>query len=201
LGFTIDAFYTRLYNIFALQNIGTDQFGEIFQKINQNAAEVQGFTFEFRTNYKRKLQLETGFTLQMQHYDQEFQYFDDLPGKKRFLRTPNRYGFALFNYEHKKFSFNLNYQYTGSMIVPHFGGSDYFQENEYKKTPDFHVFGFKTQLILQTYQSIKWEFFTGVKNIFNAYQKDFDFGKNRDSNYIYGPSHPRTIFVGLNVKF
>ena len=37
----------------------------------------------------------------------------------------------------------------------------------------------------------------GVKNIFNAYQNDFDIGKNRDSNYIYGPSQPRTIYIGI----
>jgi len=28
----------------------------------------------------------------------------------------------------------------------------------------------------------------GIKNIFDAYQNDFDIGKNRDSNFIYGPS-------------
>jgi outer membrane receptor for ferrienterochelin and colicins len=37
----------------------------------------------------------------------------------------------------------------------------------------------------------------GVKNLFNAYQKDFDIGPTRDSDYIYGPNSPRTIFIGL----
>ena len=31
------------------------------------------------------------------------------------------------------------------------------------------------------------------KNIFNAYQKDFDRGADRDSGYIYGPSLPRRL--------
>ena len=44
------------------------------------------------------------------------------------------------------------------------------------------------------------EFFGGIKNVFDAYQSDFDFGKNRDSNYVYGPSLPRTFFFGLKVK-
>ena len=44
------------------------------------------------------------------------------------------------------------------------------------------------------------EVFGGVKNIFDAYQSDFDSGKNRDSNYVYGPATPRTVFVGLRIK-
>ena len=37
------------------------------------------------------------------------------------------------------------------------------------------------------------------KNILNAYQNDFDTGKNRDS-YIYGPSVPHTLFAGLRLR-
>lgn len=41
----------------------------------------------------------------------------------------------------------------------------------------------------------------GVKNIFNAYQKDFDQGELRDSGYIYGPSLPRSLVVGMGLNF
>ena len=37
----------------------------------------------------------------------------------------------------------------------------------------------------------------GVQNIFNSYQKDFDQGPLRDSNYIYGPNRPRTLYFGI----
>ena len=37
----------------------------------------------------------------------------------------------------------------------------------------------------------------GVQNVFNSYQKDFDQGPLRDSNYIYGPNRPRTLFFGI----
>ena len=36
-----------------------------------------------------------------------------------------------------------------------------------------------------------------MTNIFNSYQKDFDTGYLRDSGYIYGPSMPRSLNVGL----
>ena len=42
--------------------------------------------------------------------------------------------------------------------------------------------------------------FAGVKNIFDQYQKDFDKGKDRDADYIYGPQHPRTYFMGLKLS-
>ena len=41
----------------------------------------------------------------------------------------------------------------------------------------------------------------GVKNIFNAYQKDFDKGELRDSEYIYGPSLPRSLAIGMGLSF
>lgn len=37
----------------------------------------------------------------------------------------------------------------------------------------------------------------GVQNIFNAFQKDLDKGMNRDSKYFYGPTQPRTYFIGI----
>ncbi len=199
-GFTLDAFYTRLKNIFALENIGSDNFGQVFEKRNQNLAIIQGLTIEFRANYKRKLQVETGITFQKQNYQNEVFYFEDLEGQKIFLRTPNVYGFALFYFEWKRFAFNLNYNYTGKMLVPHFGGAENFPNNAYVQSPDFHVLGLKINYEIFN-QKHKLSVFGGTKNFTNAYQKDFDIGKNRDSNYIYGPNLPRTFFVGINWSY
>jgi outer membrane receptor for ferrienterochelin and colicins len=43
------------------------------------------------------------------------------------------------------------------------------------------------------------QLFTGVKNLFNAYQNNFDSGINRDPGFVYGPVNPRTIYFGLKV--
>ena len=58
--------------------------------------------------------------------------------------------------------------------------------------PFANVFGVKSK-------KAKFEVFGGVKNILDAYQVDFDSGKNRDSNYVYGPATPRTVFIGLKL--
>lgn len=47
---------------------------------------------------------------------------------------------------------------------------------------------------------MNFEIYGGLKNIFNQYQSDFDIGKNRDSNYVYGPAFPRTLFFGLKIS-
>ena len=41
----------------------------------------------------------------------------------------------------------------------------------------------------------------GVRNLLNAWQDDFDRGKYRDSNYIYGPAQPRSLFVAVKWRF
>ena len=38
------------------------------------------------------------------------------------------------------------------------------------------------------------------KNLLDAYQRDFDRGRYRDSNYIYGPPQPRTFSVAVEWK-
>lgn len=50
-------------------------------------------------------------------------------------------------------------------------------------------------------QELKLEVNGGVQNLFNAYQSDFDQGKNRDSSYIYGPASPRSYFAGVKMSF
>ena len=40
------------------------------------------------------------------------------------------------------------------------------------------------------------EFSLGIKNLTNSYQNNFDSSKNRDSNFVYGPSTQES-FISL----
>lgn len=202
-GFTVESFYTKLNDAFYLFPLGEDNFGELFEKRNGDGAVVKGITVETRANFDYVLQLDAGFTLQSSKFTQAVENIEGLPTKKEFLRTPNTYGFATLTYTPtKRFNASANLVYTGSMDIAHFGGENTGQAiDEYKDTPSF----LETSLRLgYTFNSNKLntglEVFGGVKNITNAYQNDFDIGKNRDSNYVYGPSLPRTIFLGLRLK-
>ena len=201
-GFTVEGFYTRLNNAFYLQPIGEDNFGELFEKQNGQGATVQGISLELRANYDKKLQVETGFTVQSSKYDEKVSYIDGLEGLYDFARTPSVYGFATLSYTpNNKINASLDYIYTGKMKVPHAAGAPNQFLDEVIISRRFSELSVKLGYIVPVSKmQSKIEFYTGVKNIFNAYQSNFDIGKNRDSNFVFGPSLPRTIYVGIKLK-
>ena len=96
----------------------------------------------------------------------------------------------------------MNYIYTGSMKLVHFGGAENFFDNVITSSKPFSELSVRTAYTLHLHNKFgsDVEIYGGVKNIFNAYQSDFDKGKNRDSNYVYGPGLPRTFFIGFKIK-
>ena len=201
-GFTLEGFYTRLNNAFFLQPIGQDEFGAVFEKQNGQGATVKGVTLELRANYDKKIQLETGTTFQKSEFDEAVIYIDGLAGIKAFTRTPNVYGFGNITFTpNKKWTGNINYVYTGPMQVPHFAGAPNQLIDEMFMSQNFHEWNFKlSYTVIIPKLKNQLECYGGIKNVLNAYQSDFDIGKNRDSNFIYGPGLPRTFYLGIKLK-
>lgn len=201
-GFTLEGFYTRLNDAFFLQPIGEDEFGELFEKRNGQSATVAGGTLEARINYDRKIQVESGFTLQSSEYADPISYIEGLKPVKKFIRTPSNYGFATLTYTpSQRVNAVVNYIYTGSMIVPHFAGAPNQSIDEMIDTPHFHEISSKLSYTIPAKSmGTAVEIYGGIKNMFNAYQKHFDIGKNRDSNFVYGPAAPRTYYLGVKLR-
>jgi outer membrane receptor for ferrienterochelin and colicins len=199
-GGTIDGFLTRLNDVFVYENIGVDSFGEVFEKRNGQTAIVRGLSLELRANYNRIAQIEMGMTIQESYYKQPVLISNSLPTFSSFLRTPNFYGFANLSINpSSRLMLNFNAVYTGSMHVLHLAQSDNLQD-QLVQTPSFIDVSSKISYKFSvSAKALKLEVFGGIKNMFNSYQSDFDSGKNRDSNYIYGPSLPRAIYVGLKL--
>lgn len=203
LGFTLEGFYTRLKDAFVLENIGMDDFGEIFEKRNSSGSSVGGMTLELRANYNKQFQVETGMTYQKSAFIDPVTYIDEVDAIRSFLRTPDVYGFANININpNNKWAFNLNYVYTGKMQLVHFGGADNFKTDAFVTSNPFSEISLRAAYTIHLHGKYESdiEVFGGVKNIFDAFQDDFDIGKNRDSNYIYGPGMPRTFFIGVKIK-
>ena len=202
-GFTFEGFYTHLKDAFYQDPTGdSDAYGDIFVKRNGAGAAVKGLTMELRANFKQKVQLESGFTLQKSLYDEAVEYSDNLPLKKEFLRSPDYYGYATISYNPSaKLSFAANLVHTGEMSLIHLAGASGQLEDEFLESPVFNAIGIKSTYIQVLKESgIKIEYSVGVKNLTNDFQQEFDSLKNRDSNFIYGPSLPRTIYFGLTLK-
>lgn len=200
-GFTLEGFYTKLDKAFLLDPVGQDQFGEVFEKKNGQSATVQGATVELRANLNMKLQLETGFTYQTSKYANKVSYINGIEGIEDFIRTPRTYGYGVLTVLPKsKLNGVLNYLYTGSMKVPHFAGAPNQLVDEIIDSKPFHEISLKLNYTLSV-KKIKTSitFYGGVRNMLNAYQSQFDIGKNRDSNFVFGPAQPRTWYAGVKV--
>lgn len=202
-GFTLEGFYTHLDDAFFQFPLGEDEFGERFEKRNGSGATVKGLTLETRANFDYVVEIEAGFTLQSSLFDDPVENVEGLPAKREFLRTPNDYGYATLTYTPtKKLSASANLVYTGKMDIAHFGGENTGQlVDEYDVTPNFTELSLRVGYTFDIPRvSTGLELYGGVKNVTNSYQDDFDIGKNRDSNYVYGPGAPRSIFVGLKIN-
>lgn len=199
-GFTADLFHTRLHHAFVLEEIGTDANGnqQLFRKNGGNST-VKGITLEGRINYDKKAQLETGITLQSAQYEQAIAWSESVPGTKAYLRNPEMYGYYVLSlFPEKRFTAALSGVLTGPMLVPHFAGAEGITEDQLYTSPTFLENNLKLayKVNLKSIQQ-DIQLHAGVQNIFNAYQQDFDRGRYRDSNYVYGPARPRTVFFGI----
>ncbi len=202
-GFTAEGFFTVLDNVFVLEKIGLESNGNsILSKKNGGTAEVYGITIEGRLNYDRIFQLEAGITLQKSVYGSPVKWSETIPGEKEFLRTPGEYGYFTVSLTPDfPIKASLSGVFTGPMKVPHYGAENSFgnpQSDVLKVSPSFLEFGTKVSYTLPIdFFESGIDIFVGLQNMLNSYQDDFDKGKSRDSNYIYGPSRPRTIYIGL----
>lgn len=202
-GFTLEGFYTQLNDAFYLFPLGQDEFGERFEKRNGSGAVVQGITIEGRANLDYIFEVEAGFTLQSSMFNDARETIEGLPAIREFLRAPDNYGYATLSYNPSKlWNISSNITYTGPMIIAHFGGEGTGQEiDEYFTSPEFYDIGVRVGHTFEFSETnTGLELFGGIKNILNSYQEKFDISKNRDSNFIYGPGLPRTLYVGLRLK-
>ena len=201
-GFTIEGFYTKLNDAFYLQPDGTDQLGVQYQKRNGPGATVQGATIELRGNYNKMVQLEAGATLQKSLHSEPVENIEGLEPKREFLRSPDQYGYAILTYTpNSKLNASLSSVYTGSMLHAKYSPDPDLAPDEYRTSSGFTELNIKIgyTFSIPTIDS-GLELYGGVKNITNVFQNDFDNFKNRDSNYIYGPALPRTLYIGLKLK-
>ena len=118
------------------------------------------------------------------------------------FRSPDHYGYLTSNfYITKQLYASLFGSFTGPMLVQHnaYSVGDVEYGDSETLTDSFADVGIKLSYTFRLTDIIGLEVNAGVKNIFDSFQRDIDVGAGRDSAYIYGPSLPRTYFVGLKL--
>ena len=201
----VEGFYTDLDNVFALRQLDRPdaQGNTVQERYNAYGAKVFGLNIEGKAMFTRWFSLQAGFTIQKSLYDEAIAWNDEVPEQKykKMMRSPNRYGYFTATFTPvKRFTASITGNYTGSMLIGHAAGSG-VEEPKAVDTPDFMELNMKLAYDIPVSKYLTLQVNGGIQNIANSYQKDFDKGWNRDSNYIYGPSLPRSYYVGVKINY
>lgn len=197
----VEGFYTDLNNVFVLEEIPDDDtLTKLFERRNGSGAKIYGINLESKIALSNYFEIQFGGTLQKSEYNEPEQWSDDttVAPVKRMPRTPNNYGYFNINVNpFETFTISFSGVYTGKMLVPHLAG--YIPKDTLQESPQFIELNLKLAKNFKISQGFILQINAGVQNIFNSYQGDFDKGRDRDPGYIYGPSRPRTFFVGIKL--
>lgn len=200
----VEGFYTILDDVFALRDVSTEENGAtVKERYNGSGAAVRGVNIEGKAAFTRWFELQAGFTLQQSRYAEPEQWSEDadVPPVTRMFRTPDAYGYLTAGFKPlRALTADLSATYTGQMLVQHMAGSG-TERDVAVETPSFFDMGIRLGYDVRIYKSVVMQLYGGVRNLFNAYQQDFDRGADRDSGYVYGPSMPRSWFVGAKFSF
>ena len=201
----VEGFYTVLNDVFALRDlpVPTEDGSVIRERYNGSGATVAGINIEGRAIFTRWFELQAGMTWQQSRYaEPEFWSEDETVAPvRRMFRTPDLYGYFTASFKPwRTLAVDLTGNCTGEMLVQHMAGSG-TEHDVAVITPRFFDMNARLSYDLRIYKELTMQFYGGVQNLFNAYQKDFDQGADRDSGYVYGPSLPRSWFVGVKLNF
>jgi outer membrane receptor for ferrienterochelin and colicins len=207
--FLFEGFYTQLQNPFTQVSTGAAlPNGSIIEEVrNGQGANVSGINFEAGYSPSTQLVFQIGGTAQRTNYEASQVLFEPegapsdgegIVAVNEFVRTPNLYGFFTSYYHFSDdFKVDLTGTYTGSMIVPRVVSesgfldlidSEAFFDMNIKATYDFDIS-----------EDFHLELSAGAKNVFNSFQPEFEAGPERDSDFIYGPAAPRSVFISIKI--
>lgn len=198
----LEGFYTALDHVFITEPHGENEHGDRIEiRRNGNGARVYGVNLDAKIAHGKEAQFQLGFTAQRSRYTEWESWATDSQGNelltKRMPRSPNYYGYFTFaSAPVNRFDFSISGVYTGKMKVPHI---PYEQEPRMETSPRFMDVNIKLNYTFPLRDHLKIQLNGGVQNIFDVFQKDLDKGKYRDSKYFYGPTQPRTYFIGIKI--
>ena len=196
----LEGFFTDLDDVFALKELGFENGVLIKERYNESGARVFGGNIEGKIAYRNLLQIQMGFTAQRSRYKEARSWGEGVEATREMFRTPDFHGYLTASYNPlKELTLALTGTYTGRMLIEHHAGM--IAANVTERTPDFWDMGLKAAYDFKINRSFTLQLNTGIQNILNSFQNDFDSGADRDSGYIYGPTLPRTFFFGIKLTY
>lgn len=198
--FALNGFSTSIDDAFKEKFISKQNNVELWKRVNGSGAMVNGIEFSLGIKPVSSLELRGGILYKKSEFDERHEDFNT----KKFFRTPDISANFRINYNP---SHDLNifalFKYLGKADIPHEvpdpeGGeglvmllvtSDSYLVLDMGFSYDIHIM-----------EDVCWKLSFGVKNALNSYQNDLDVGVDRDPGYVYGPSQPRTLYIGFKTE-
>ena len=162
---------------------------------------MAGVSLSAKLAYKDLVTFSLGYTLQTSKYKQTEYWSDDesVEGTDYLLRSPEDYGFFSMDISAiRNTNITLGGTYTGKMKVAHYAG--YIEQDRLETTPRFFDLNAAISYDIKAGKGLILQLKCGVNNILDSFQNDFDQGADRDAGYIYGPTQPRTFYIGAKLK-
>lgn len=197
------AFLTRIRGTFTNSAVRVDPAtGESLRwRENGPDAEVGGLEFNVGALPLPALRLDFGWVVQTARYDRPVVLHDSGAGavvsERHFLETPRHYGVFQAAYRvPAAFDLGLSAVYTGWMrqINQRTGRLNV-------RTADFITWSFNASRQVLATRAVAVTLSGGIKNLFDARQRDLETGVTRDPYYLYGPRTPRTAYAGVRFEF
>lgn len=204
VNFLAEGFYTQLHDPFT--QVSRGDIGDIIleEVVNGEGATVSGVNFEAGYSPSGKLAFQLGGTAQHTSFAEDQEIFapeDTGEGAivvDEFVRNPNVYGyFTSFYNVNNAFKIDLTGTYTGSMIVPRVVGAN--GSPDLIESEAFFDVNLKASYHFDISEDFHLKLSGGFRNLFNSYQPEFDSGPERDSDFIYGPASPRSVFISVTI--
>ncbi len=205
----VEGFYTQLKNPFTQVSTGSVlPNGSILEEVrNGEGATVAGVNLEAGFSPSDRFALQFGGTAQRTRYKESQILFEPegtpsigegIVTVDEFTRNPNIYGYFTSYYNiTNALKVDFTGTYTGPMIVPRVVSNTGFI-NLIESEP-FLDMNIKATYHFDLIEDFHLELSGGVKNLFNSYQNDFEVGPERDSDFIYGPAAPRSVFFSIKI--
>jgi len=196
-----DLFVTWLDGTFVLASNGTDSTGtRRLLRTNGSSAQVAGLTLELQATLLQSLDVTATATIQSASFREPLPWSQSAPAVREFLRTPRVYGSSSLRWTlvDERVDWTASAIITGPMLQPYMGASG----DRLVTTPSFVDVGIGVRWTVTPQSSAIGSISVALRcmNLLDAYQRDFDRGRYRDSNYIYGPPQPRTFSVAVEWK-
>ena len=202
----VEGFYTRINDAFVNELLFSDTTSGYlhYERRNADGAEVKGVNVEFTVSPIETMRMQLGGTWQSSLYTGRGKEWEEGQYERRMERTPDLYAYLTGTYTLvKHLQLAATGTFTGPMLVyhsvpddaKHGGGSEVHKEI----TPSFLDLSLKAAYSIPFGERTELELSVGVQNILDSYQRDLDSGPERDAQYIYGPTLPRTLFFGAKL--